>query len=254
MPFPEDRLKDTSEASLQETSLSPLPKCSVCGVNLASGTFCNKHQPSTGGNSSGSYAQDTENKDVPSAYDVDYKGEVGRISLKSDLFPHPAKPGQFFSSGNFEHWKFENLEHLTPLQKHEIIENVNKLLTDTHKELANKYDLDYKLEKDRTTGKVIYQLTNKDGSELTPEQQEKIAKDLPSIFNKLSKELTQKLGSNIQLIMVSRVTPKEENFYVNSPFSSTPKPGQGISKNKELEEENQASAYRRPTPLPDKKY
>ncbi len=255
MPLTQDRSKDASEEIVQEPSLSTLSKCCICGVGIGSGSFCKKHAHQSTGANSARDAQSFENENAPSAYDVDYEGTAGRLSLKGDLFPRPAKPGQFFSSENFEHWKFEGLEHLTPKQKYEIVQNLNKLLADTHQELANKFNLDYKMVKDKETGKIIYQLTNKDGSELTLEKIEKIAKELPMLFNKLSRELTQRTGCHFQLVMVSGYAPKsnEENTNVASPLSTTPKPGQSVSKSKELEEENKASTYRRPTPLPDPK-
>lgn len=238
--------------------------CAKCGVAIAPGKkFCSEHRPSSGSgkapNNTNSLndqlnARDIANENLPASLDLTYKDK--RIFLK--VAPTP-QAGQFFSSENFEDWVFENISDLPPIEKHALVTQLNKLLTQTFEQLAKEYELDYKLVKG-PGGKLTYKLINKNGSELTPEQQNKIQKnmltDMPRIFNSLPQDLINKFGSSIRLIMISAPVQQanENNVLGQTPLATKLTPGQGQSKDKKKQEEDRVRAYSSsttPTPLTD---
>lgn len=213
MTQPKDDLRGLTDAQLKEVK-----SCTKCGSPVLPGSrFCHKHQPGAGSSNGGSgsnasanderNAEDEKNEQKPTDFQFLLEDTRANIVLKDDVFEETPDVGQFFASTNINHYHFHNMEHLTPLEKQECIDNINLLLKDTYKELAKKYDLDFKVETNKE-GKSIYKLINHDGTDLTPEQkkeiQSKLAKDMPEIFNKLSQSLTEKNGLNYRLMMVPR--------------------------------------------------
>ena len=253
-----------NSSDVLKKSEDPKP-CAKCGKpSLPGGTLCDIHAKKPSGGSSGDEhdaGDETENAGMPLALALDAITDDEnrcRIYLKDSLFLRAPKPGQFFSSTNFEHWEYEGLEHLTPKEKFDLIKNVNELLTGTYEKLVEKYNksgkfnLDYKLIKG-PNGQCTYQLINKDGSDLSPEQQNSLQKrllrDTPQIFNQLSRELHNKLGGHIRLEMVARpATLREESVLGQTPKL---KPGLSGGKGKKEEEKEEERKHKSPSPFRD---
>lgn len=246
MTMPNNDLRGLTDAQLKEATT-----CSKCGSPALPGSrFCNTHKPGVGGGLGNTsltpendrrIAEEEEDENKPTDFQFLLENTRANIVLKDGIFEQTPDVGQFFASTNINHYHFHHMEHLTPLEKQECIDNIHSLLKDTYKELAKKYDLDFKVTTDKE-GKSVFQFINHDGTDLTPEQkrsiQFKLAKDMPEIFNKLSQSLTEQNGLNYRLMMVPR-GPAATN--------------ENKKDDEEKEENSLTSGYQSPTPFRDPK-
>ncbi len=242
-----DQEKSPDTQSTKDKGLAYNVKpCIKCGSSTLPGSrFCRDHQPGqdSGGETPNSAGAGKTKKDEEQPKDLQFQleGTEASFELLDDVFDQNPDVGQYFASTNINHYKFKNMEHLSPLQKQELINNLNLLMKETYKELGKKYDLDVKVETDKS-GKTIYQFVNFDGSELSAEQKQKInanfSNDLQDTFNSLSSSFTQNNGLNYRIIMV--------------PGSPTPShKHKDDEKGQKDQMENKLPGYKSPSPFRD---